>query len=384
MMKKIVIIGANEFQNPLILRAKELGYETHVFAWECGDEGEKSADYFYPISITEKELILDKCKKIKPDAVTSIGSDLAVSTVTYLAKQLNLPGNDEKYSLICTNKYEMRKALNEAGIKVPEFQKVNSLKSIKKLNFPKIVKPTDRSGSRAINLVNNEEELKKAIKNAIESSFEKCAIVEDVISGEREYSCETISYQGNHIILAVTKKYTTGFPSCIEIGHIEPSDLSDQEQKLLSEILPKALDALHIKNGAAHTEFIIDDKGEINIVEIGARMGGDCIGSHLVRLSTGYDYLKMVIEVALGEKPTLSRMNHYKYAFIKFIFNEADLKKIKTIAKTWPNLIKYKSEIKPFNHKVTDSSSRFGYYIFATNDIALKEKIINKVKLYEN
>ena len=51
-MDKIVIIGANSFQNPLILKAKEMGYETHVFAWQSGDIGEKTADYFYPISIT--------------------------------------------------------------------------------------------------------------------------------------------------------------------------------------------------------------------------------------------------------------------------------------------------------------------------------------------
>ena len=38
---KIVIIGASELQNPLILKAKELGFETHVFAWECGDIGDR-------------------------------------------------------------------------------------------------------------------------------------------------------------------------------------------------------------------------------------------------------------------------------------------------------------------------------------------------------
>ena len=43
MKEKLIIIGANDFQNPLILRAKELGYETHVFAWERGDIGEKTA-----------------------------------------------------------------------------------------------------------------------------------------------------------------------------------------------------------------------------------------------------------------------------------------------------------------------------------------------------
>lgn len=71
-MKKVVIIGANNFQMPLIIKAKSLGYETHVFAWEEGTVGVKYADFFYPISIVEKEQILKKCKEIKPDAVISV------------------------------------------------------------------------------------------------------------------------------------------------------------------------------------------------------------------------------------------------------------------------------------------------------------------------
>ena len=47
-MKKIVIIGANDFQNPLILKAKEMGFETHVFAWKDGSVGERTADFFTP------------------------------------------------------------------------------------------------------------------------------------------------------------------------------------------------------------------------------------------------------------------------------------------------------------------------------------------------
>ena len=65
MKKKLVIIGANDFQNQLILKAKERGIETHVFAWREGAVGEKTADYFYPISIVEKEAILEKCMEIK-------------------------------------------------------------------------------------------------------------------------------------------------------------------------------------------------------------------------------------------------------------------------------------------------------------------------------
>ena len=62
-MKKIVIIGANDFQRPLIQKAHTMGYETHVFAWKDGSIGEKTADYFYPISIVEKEQILEKSLK---------------------------------------------------------------------------------------------------------------------------------------------------------------------------------------------------------------------------------------------------------------------------------------------------------------------------------
>ena len=92
-MKKIAIIGANDFQNPLILKAKEMGYETHVFAWREGAPGEETADYFYPISIVEREKILEECRRIRPAAVISIGSDLAMLTVNYVAGELGLVCN---------------------------------------------------------------------------------------------------------------------------------------------------------------------------------------------------------------------------------------------------------------------------------------------------
>ena len=83
-MKKIVIIGANDFQRPLIRKAKDMGYQTHVFAWREGATGAADADYFYEISITEKEKILEICKQIQPDGVATIGSDLANITVCLL------------------------------------------------------------------------------------------------------------------------------------------------------------------------------------------------------------------------------------------------------------------------------------------------------------
>jgi len=362
--EKIVIIGANSFQNPLILKAKEKGYETHVFAWESGDIGEKTADYFYPISITEKEQILEECKKIKPVAVCSIASDLAVITVNYLADKLGLVGNDPKYSEICTNKYEMRKAFEKSGVKVPKFIHVKKEEKydVSDFEFPVIVKPTDRSGSRGVTKVEKKEDLDKAIDIATSYSFESKAIIEEFIEGN-EYSCECISYKGKHNFLTITKKYTTGAPNFIETGHIQPSDLTDEEIELAKEEVFKGLDALKVQNGPSHSEFKIDNKKNVRIIEIGARMGGDCIGSDLVKISTGYDFVDLTLDVALGKKLELKKVVEPKVAFIKFIFSKKDLEKLHEIEENHKDLIYYVSEITDLEHDIVDSSSRFGYYI---------------------
>ena len=54
-------------------------------------------------------------------------------------------------------------------------------------------------------------------------------------------------------------------------------------------------------------------------------MGGDCIGSDLVRLSTGYDFTKMVIQTALGEKPNYSKVCKPSNAAVKYIFSKDKL-----------------------------------------------------------
>lgn len=361
--RRLAILGASDFQNPMILKAKEMGLETHVFAWKCGDIGERTADIFHPVSTAEKEKILSICQKEEISGITTCASDFAVIAQNYVAEKLGLPGNPVSSSLACTDKYVMRETLRLAGLPVPGFEKVTDNdrfpEKLKDLSFPLIVKPTDRSGSRAINKVQNEEELQSAINEAIEVSFSKTAIVEEVIEGP-EYSCESITKDGVHHTLALTKKFTTDAPHFIETGHIQPSDIpEDIKPKVISQI-HQALTALGIKNSASHAEFRLQPDGSVRIIEIGARMGGDCIGSDLTMLSTGIDFLKATIQVALGEEPDLVPVHPPQVAEIKFIMNEADLKAFENIKD--PSIVRYYiSEHQQGN--VVDSSSRLGYYI---------------------
>ncbi len=367
-MKKIAIIGASIFQLPLIKKAKEMGLETHVFAWKTGDVGEFEADYFYPVSITDCEEIYQICRNIKIDGICTIGTDLGTIPVSYVASKMGLVANSIECVNKSTNKHLMRKSFEEQGVPSPKSILINNKDDIDKieLKYPVICKPTDRSGSRGIFKVSNKKQLLDVIDISMEYSFEKKALVEEFVEGQ-EYSIEYITYAGKHIFLAMTKKYTTGAPNFIEIAHVEPAPILDNDLQRVKNTVEHALDSLGITNGASHSEIKIDKNGTIKIIEIGARMGGDFIGSHLVELSTGVDYVKNVIDVSLGQKPKTEKNSNKHFSAVRFILNPEDLEVYSQIQRENPDIIIEKNIEKITNRRVVDSSSRFGYYILKTD-----------------
>lgn len=363
-MKKLAIIGANDFQRQLILKAKEMGLETHVFAWEEGAVGKTDADYFYPISIVEKEQILEYCRKIGIDGICSIASDLAVITVDYVAEKMGLNANSIECSKNSTNKFLMRKAFAKSGDPIPKFQAIaeNEQYDISGFKLPLIVKPTDRSGSRGITEIMSEEEILSAIQAACKESFEHKAMIEEFTEG-KEYSVECMSYHGTHTFLAITQKFTTGEPHFIETGHNEPAPVDRALTEKVKSVVFHALDSLKITEGASHSEIKIDEDENIKIIEIGSRMGGDCIGSDLVRISTGYDFTKMVIDVALGNAPDFAKFAQPRKAAVRFILSEKDIAECERMLQNGWNLERKFIERSFDGHEVTDSSNRYGYYV---------------------
>jgi biotin carboxylase len=303
MRKKLAVLGASYLQLPLIIKAKLMGIEVHCFAWDNKDAVAKNtADFFYPISILDKEAILEVCKNVVIDGITSIASDICMPVVAYIAEQMGLPNyNSTESALISTNKALMRSAFKRKGVLSPLSIPVSNFDTLSdiKFDFPIIVKPTDRSGSRGVTLTKNINELKDAIAVALTESFEKQVVIEEYIEG-REISVESISFNGIHYILAVTDKITTGPPYFVELEHHQPSSLSKEQLENVHRATIHCLNALYIKYGASHAEFKLDKDNNVYVIEVGARMGGDFIGSHLVELTTAYDYMKAVIDIALN------------------------------------------------------------------------------------
>lgn len=341
MKKKIAIIGASLFQEALILKANEMGLETHVFAWKTGDIGESLADYFYPISTRDKEGILAKCREIEIDGIISIGSDLAMDAVNYIADKMGLTGNSLEATRKSMNKHLMRKAFEENGDPSPRSKLVDpntKLDEFSGWDYPVIVKPTDRSGSRGVNKIYSPEEMPKAIETAVNEGFERKAIVEEFVEGD-EYSIEYISCRGKHYLIAVTQKFTTGEPNFIETGHIQPAPISEELKEKIRKVSDHALDTLMLTDGAAHVELKVDEKENIKLIEIGGRMGGDFIGSDLVQLSTGYDYVKNVIRIAMGEEIEKPAIRKIRTVGIGFITLEEDVEVYRDIVINSPESI---------------------------------------------
>ena len=366
-MSKIAVIGASYLQLPLVKKAKDLGHEVFCFAWDRDAVCKEIADYFYPISITEKEKILDFCKEIAIDGICTIASDVAAPTVAYVAGKMHLNSNTYESACRANNKYLMRQALEQAGIPCPKYKMITDLSQLSQLEwpYPLIVKPSDRSGSLGVTKVENYKDLFSAVADAMALSFKGEVMVEEFIEG-REISVEFISYHGKHYPLQITDKVTTEAPYFVELEHHQPADLSHEDFIRVYSLTEKALDTLGLTEGASHSEFRITSDGRIIVMEIGGRMGGDFIGSDLVYLSTGYDFVKGVIQVALDIfEPPVITMN--KYSGVYFLSKEAE--RIGQYIKEWsvyPAIVKAQLTDSVL-HEVHTSSERSGYLIYTGN-----------------
>ena len=371
--KKLAVIGASYLQQPLVEKAKEMGLEVHCFAWEDGAVCKDIADHFYPISIIEKEEILSICQQIGINGICTIASDVAAPTVAYVAERMGLVGNSYESAVRANNKYLMRESFSKAEVPCPKYMVATPdtlktpsvLDGLREFQYPIIIKPSDRSGSLGVSKICTPAEYYPAINQAMKVSFRHEAMIEEFIEG-REISVEFISYQGHHYPLQITDKVTTGAPHFVELEHHQPSSLSKDMYETIYSITEKALNALGITNGASHSEYKITPKGRIAIMEIGARMGGDFIGSDLVRLSTGYDFLKGVIEVALGifKKPNITE---HKYSGVYFLCKETEY--LLPFFNMWESNheIRYCEVIDNNLRNVLCSADRSGFFIYQSD-----------------
>ena len=317
-IKKIAIIGASTGQVKLYEKARALGYYVVGIAWEKGAVCKPLADKFYPISIIEKDKVVEVCKEENVCGVLSNASDLPTLVSSYVAGRLNLN---------CTP-YEVMKALTNKCYVRSLSEQIEGLDSIRSYIYdddephflPCIVKPVSNGGKTGLSYADNTEEFRKAIDYA-KSNSGGDIIIEEFIPG-REVSVESISYEGKHYVIQITDKENTGAPHFVELSHHQPSGLPEEIKRNIGWIIPQLLSKVGFTNGPTHIELKIY-RNKIYLIEINIRGGGDEISNRLVELSTGYDYVSSMINVATKTFMPPYVVNRY-FAGIYFLTKQTE------------------------------------------------------------
>lgn len=298
--KKLAIIGSGRMAWIFGKNAHDMGIETHCFSYDTHAVAHETVDYFHEISILDKEHVLQSCKEIGIDGVVAT-TELTIPVAAFISEGLHLNGIDYKVSTEITDKVRNRKLC--AGIKdlhQPWYKEVKNIDDLGDVTFPVIVKPTSLGGKRGISVARNMDELNNAFVYAQEAGPIDQTLVEQYLEGGKEYSVESLSYKGQHSIIQVTEKISSGPPHCVELGHQQPAEINTDMRNTIIHVLSEGLTAIGVVNGPCHTEIKIID-GEIYLIEFNARPGGDHIAYPLTELSTGYPYIKGIIEVAIDD-----------------------------------------------------------------------------------
>lgn len=302
-MKKILIIGAGFLQSFVIKRAKEMGYHAITIDKNQNSIGFSYADEYGIVDIVDQEACLKFAQEKEVDGVMTAATDYGVLSAAYTAQQMNLPGLKYEVAKIIKNKYMVRRILFENNIddisQYYEISDISEIDEIKgKIHFPVMVKPCDGSGSKVAKRVDNTSGLKQACDEAMETSLIGRALIEDFIEG-KEYGVESFVYDEQVYVLGVMGKHMTNPPDYAELGHCIPSQLPIEET--VKKVVKNAIKALGINFGAVNMDILVTSDNRICIVDVGARMGGNLIGSHIIPLGTGIDYMGNLIRASVGD-----------------------------------------------------------------------------------
>lgn len=307
-MKKILMLGGSHFQVPAIKYAKEAGHHVITADYLPGNPGHKFSDEYFNVSTTDEKEVLALAEKLRIDGILSYASDPGAPTAAYVAEKLSLPGNPYESVKVLQRKDLFRNFLKKNNFLVPESRSFKAIKEGTEYagerlgHNPVIVKPADSSGSKGVRKVTGINDFSGAFFNALENSREKIVVVEDYIekaiyemdgdgfvwNGKLAFRC--FGNQHNDI------ECNPYVPAGISFPYIQEPALQQKAHDIIESILTK----LDMKVGGLNIEYLTDKDGNIYILEIGPRNGGNLI-PEVIKHSTGVDLIAYAVEGALGK-----------------------------------------------------------------------------------
>jgi biotin carboxylase len=239
--------------------------------------------------------------------------ELGLLPAARINEALGLRGESVATVELLLDKWRMRRHLAARGVSPVASAVGRSAQDVRDFvqayGLPIIVKPVRESGSLGVFHVRDKADV-DAVAERYRSlddghwavgdltdaeSFDEF-LMEEFLDGP-EISVETLSFDGRHVVVAVTDKETGG-AGFVEIGHSQPSEHPAETLRAVTGLVTEFLDAVGLRNGPAHTEVKLTSRGP-RIVESHNRIGGDRIND-LAELAYGVDMERYALAAGFG------------------------------------------------------------------------------------
>ncbi|MEZ7003346.1 ATP-grasp domain-containing protein [Streptomyces sp. AD55] len=173
--------------------------------------------------------------------------------------------------------------------------------------FPFVVKPADATASIGVRRVGGPDAVGRvwdevdALAGTRTDRVSSLFVLRDFLMEEYldgpEFSVESFSFAGRHVVVAVTEKFTAE-GHFAELGHAVPARLSAPDEEALREAVRGFLDVMGMRDGVCHTEVRLTRRGP-RVVESHNRIAGDAIDA-LVRGAYGVDLISLALAHPFG------------------------------------------------------------------------------------
>lgn len=247
------------------------------------------------------------------DAIVA-ADDYTTILAARLNEKLQLHGNRHESVEKTRNKWLMRRALAEGGLRSPKFfvAKLDSPPEsyLPKVEFPVVLKPLLLSGSRGVIRANDANEFVAAFHRIatllrdreffqMRRAAAKRLLVESYIPGI-EVAVEGLLTNGKLRVLALfDKPDPLEGPFFEETIYVTPSRLPPEIQQQIHNTVAAACKILGLHHGPIHAEARLNGQG-VFILEVAARtIGGLC--SRTLKFGTGLSLEELVLRHAIGE-----------------------------------------------------------------------------------
>ena len=307
MQKKLMLLGGIRYLLPVIKAAHEQGYYVITADYLPDNIAHKYSDEYVNVSIIDKDAVLKVAQEKQIDGIMSFGVDPGVITAAYVAEKMGLPFQcSYESACILQNKSRFRQFLAENGFNCPKSEGYgcfeDALNDVNRLRYPLIVKPADSAGSKGVTKVNDETELRNAVKNAFDNSISKKIIIEDFLDVVGfQSSTDMFSVDGRIVYPVFSDQLfdSNAENPFVPIVEIWPSTMPLSYQQDLVKQLNRLLELLKCKNGLYNVECRVCSDGKAYLMEVSPRGGGNHIAL-LQDFALGTSFIEDDIRASLG------------------------------------------------------------------------------------